>query len=85
MLLLCASYLDGALHFDVCACMLMNVPTVHMLSRQRFEPLVNAVTWMAFKFCCMILKNKCCLNHFVPFDQVNCGGATYTRKRLILE
>jgi len=49
-LLLCASYLDGALHLHVCACMRINVPTVHVLSRRRFAPLVNAVTLMAFKF-----------------------------------
>jgi len=23
--------------------------------------------------------NNCCLNNFVPFDQVKYGGATYTR------
>jgi len=49
-LLLCACYLDGALHLHVCACMQMYAATVRMLSRSRFAPPVNAMTLMAFKF-----------------------------------
>jgi len=46
---------------------------------------VNAETLMVFSFCYVILRNKCSLKNFVPFDQVKYGGATYTRMRLILE